>query len=104
MRMKEIFKALRGDKRGIALGDLPSVAITLLVVVVVFVVGYLILAGLGDSTTNASADQAVGNFTLTYNNIVGFAPIWGTVLGAVILLGIVIGALMVGRRGMGGGL
>lgn len=101
--IKRVMRELGHDKRGIGLGEIPNVAITLLVVVVVFVVGYLILAGLSSSTTNASATQAIGNFTKTYDNIVSFSPIWGTVLGAVVLLGIVIGALTFGRSGLGGG-
>lgn len=75
------------------LDDVPGIAISLVIVAVVFVVGYLILAGLGSSTTNAKALGAVGNLTLSMDNVVTFAPTWGVVIGASVILLIVVGGL-----------
>ena len=90
------------NKRGaMGLDNVPAVAISFVVIAVIFVVGYLVLAGLSTGTTNAGALGAVGNLTSGMNNIVTFAPTWGTVIGAAVILAIVIGGLyyFMNRRG-----
>lgn len=91
------------NRRGNAgLDSVPSIAISFVIIAVVFVVGYLVLAGLTANTTNADALTAVGNLTDGMNNIVSFAPTWGTVIAAAVVLLIVIGGLYFfrGREGM----
>lgn len=90
------------SKRGeLGLGDIPGVFMTLLVIVTVGVVAFLVLAGLQSGTTNAAALAAIGNFSTSLTNIITFAPTWGTVLGAAVLIGIVVGAFYIGRKAMG---
>lgn len=80
-----------------ALRDLPNVAMSFIMVAVIFVAGFLVLAGLGDSTTDADATNAIGNVTSGLNNIISYAPIWGVILGVAVLLTIVIGGFMFAR-------
>lgn len=74
----------------VGLGDVPGIFLSLVFIVTVGVAGYLILAGLGDSTTNTSATGAIGNFTTAMDNIVSYAPTWGVIIGVAVLIGIVL--------------
>lgn len=93
-------------KGNITLDTLPTLLLTLVVIATLAVAIYLTLNGLGnaipDSDKNASTTEqgtlAVGNFTASINNIVAFAPTWGTVLGVAILVGIIIVAFAFGRK------
>lgn len=87
-----------------ALKGVPATAIAFIVVAVVFVVGYIVLAGmqtnlavpanLSQATSGQlAASGAIGNMTSGMNNIVTFAPTWGTVIGAAVILSIVVGGL-----------
>lgn len=68
-------------------------------VAAIFLAAYLVIAGISDSTTNASADAAAANLTLGLNNIITYAPTWGVLIGVGVLLAIVIGAFaFFGRR------
>jgi hypothetical protein len=88
-------------KRGqMGLGNVPQIMLSLIFIVTVGVAAYLVLAGLGDSTTNASADRAVGNFTLSLDNIISYAPTWGVLIGVGVLIAIVLGAFYFGRKAM----
>ena len=92
------------SKRGaMGLDAVPGVAIAFVVIAVIFVVGYLVLAGLGTSTSDAAATAAINNMTSGLNNIVSFAPTWGTVIGAAVILAIVVGGLYFFMRGNRGG-
>lgn len=97
--MKATTKKTRKGQMG--LGGVPNTVITLGVVAIVFVVIYLVLAGLGATTTDGPSTRAIGNFTTALTNIVSFAPTWGTVIAAGVMLAIVIGGLyfFVDRRG-----
>ena len=95
MKMKDIFKFKKG---AIGLGDVPGLMLSLVFIVTIGVAIYLVLAGLASSTTDTNADGSVGNFTTTMNNIISFAPTWGTVLGVAVLIGIVIAAFAFGRK------
>jgi len=93
------------DKKGMTgLDGVPRIAIAFVVIAVTFVVGYLVLAGLTASTTDTSALGAIGNMTTGLDNIVTFAPTWGTVIGAAVILAIVVGGLyfFMSRRSDGG--
>ena len=82
----------------VGLSDLPTIAITFTLVAALFVAGFLVVDGLGDSTTDAAATSAVLNVTEGMSNIVEYAPIWGTIVGVAVLLAIVIGGFAFGRK------
>ncbi len=87
------------DKKGvITLGTLPQLALTVIFVAAIFVAGYLVMAGLGDATTDPSAGRAVANLTLTLDNIISYAPTWGIIIGVAVLIGIVLVGFMFGRE------
>jgi len=79
------------------LTELPGVAMTLVMVAVIFVAGFLVLEGLEDSTTGADATNAINNVSAGLTNIVEYAPTWGVILGVAVLLSIVIGGFMFAR-------
>lgn len=102
---------------GIDLKELPNLAITLVLIAAVLVSVFLILDGLqtsqgyggaGCNTTNQSACgswySATSNITSGTKAIIGFAPVWGVLLGVGVLLGIVIYAFryFTGNNGGGG--
>ena len=86
----------------VSISELPSLAITFVLVGALFVAGFLVVGGLGDSVAiNSSGYWAVENITSGMSNIVSYAPIWGTIVGVAVLLGIVIGGFSFGRsKGM----
>lgn len=87
------------NKKGaMTIGQLPTLVITLVLVAALFVSGYLILAGLGDSSTNAGVQTAVGNLTLTFDNVISYSPTWGIIIGVAILLGIVLFGFQFARQ------
>lgn len=90
------------NKKGaLTLGDVPNVFLALVFIVTIGVAGYLVLAGLTASTSDTSALAAINNFTLSMDNVVGFAPVWGTIIGVAVLIGIVLVSFRFGR-GSGG--
>ena len=85
----------------VGMAELPQIAITFVLVAALFVAGFLVVGGLGDSTTDVDATSAVANVTTGMLNVVTYAPIWGTIIGVAVLLGIVIAGFAFGRsRGM----
>lgn len=81
------------------LGDLPSTAILLVFVAVVFVAGFLVLEGLDtDLTPNSYAANASNNLQEGMDNVTNYASTWGTIIGVAVLLGIVIGGFAFGRN------
>ena len=82
----------------VGISELPGLAITFVLVAALFVAGFLVVGGLGDSTDDASAASAVANVSEGMLNIVSYAPIWGTIVGVAVLLGIVIGGFSFGRN------
>lgn len=87
------------SKRGaMSLGDVPGIFLSLVFIVTIGVAAYLVLAGLGSSTTNAAATSAVNNFTLSLDNVISYAPTWGTIIGVAVLIGIVLAAFAFSRN------
>ena len=82
----------------VSMSELPTLAITFVLVAALFVAGFLVVEGLGDSTTDASATSAIANVTEGMGNITAYAPTWGTIIGVAVLLGIVIGGFSFGRQ------
>ena len=93
------------NKRGaMGLDNVPAVAISFVVIATIFVVGYLVLAGMQTNLAipanlslatagQLNANGAIGNLTGGMDNVITFAPTWGTVIGAAVILAIVIGGL-----------
>lgn len=79
------------------LGDLPGIAMTLVMVGVIFVAGFLVLAGLEDSTTDTDATNAINNISSGLTSVVEYAPTWGVIIGVAVLLSIVVGGFMFAR-------
>lgn len=91
------------NKKGaLGLSDVPMIFLTLIIIVVIAFAGYLVLAGLNASSSipvNSSAEGAILNFTLSMDNVVSFAPVWGTIIGVAVLIGIVLISFRFGRSG-----
>lgn len=85
-----------GRKGAFTLGELPAIVLTLIFVATILVGGYLVLDGLGTAATDGNdsstsqAEAAVNNMTASFDNVVTYAPTWGTILGVSILIGIVV--------------
>jgi hypothetical protein len=95
--MKELMKQKKGT---LTLGNVPGLALTMVFIAAIFVGGYLVLAGLGNSSTDTSVTGAVQNMTSAFDNIVTYAPTWGTIVGVSVLIGIVIfGFAYAGKKG-----
>lgn len=88
----------------VSLSEIPNTAITLVLVAAVFVAGFLILAGMDEATTDANAGYAIANLTNALKAIIGYAPVWGVLIGVGVLLFIVVYAFRYFTGGkMGGG-
>jgi len=93
-------KQRMGKRGAMGLGDVPGIFLSLVFIVTIGVAAYLVLAGLGASTTDAHATAAVGNFTSALDAVVGYAPTWGVLIGVAVLIGIVLMAFQFGRKAM----
>lgn len=107
-QMKEVIADFKMNKKGLGLGDVPTVMLNLAFIVVISIAVYLILGGMDTSITGITATanashSAVNNFTAAMNSIVGFAPTWGVIIGVAVLIGIVLTAFYFGKKGLGGG-
>lgn len=80
----------RMNKRGNIFQAIPSTLITLLFAAVIGAVTALILAGLGDSTSNADADNVINNATLGIRKVFEQFGTVGTVVGVMLILGAVL--------------
>jgi len=96
MQMSKLMK--RMDKKGqLTLGDLPGVVRAIIVVGVFLVVGAIVMKNIDDTTTaGTNEDNAVKNVSTSILNIATNMPLVGTIVGLVIVLGIV---LLIGIRG-----
>lgn len=83
------------------LGDLPTTTLVLVFAAVVFVAGFLVLAGLdSDLTANSYAKNASTKIQSGMDNITDYASTWGTIIGVAVLLAIVLGGFaFYNRRG-----
>lgn len=86
------------SKRGaLTLGEIPTVALTLVFIAAIFVGGYLVLDGLGNASTDTSVTGAVNNMTGAFDNVITYAPTWGTIIGVSVLIGIVVAGFAFAR-------
>jgi MFS superfamily sulfate permease-like transporter len=92
MKMSEILKGSKGQMGG--LGALPAVAVTFVVVGVVFAIGFTILNNQQATFTSGSyAYNATQKAQDGMSQITGYLPTIGLVVAAVIVIGLVVGLL-----------
>ena len=83
----------------VSMSELPSLAITFVLVAALFVAGFLVVSGLAESKTDSTGlNSTVANVTEGMGNVVAYAPVWGTIIGVAVLLAIVIGGFSFGRQ------
>src|SRR3990167_9857111 len=94
VKIVKIGSSIRGytrmDKVGTIFSNIPQVLITLMFAAVIGAVTALILAGLGDSTTNVDADNVISNATLGVRKVFEQFGTVGTVIGVMLILGAVL--------------
>jgi hypothetical protein len=87
------------SKKGVSLADLPTVAISLVVAVIVIALGLSILSDTKDELpanseeANATADGIEGIAKLSAK-----LPLIGTVVAAVLVIGLIVGAFAMRRK------
>jgi len=81
------------NRKGLALGDLPTLAIVFVVAFVVLAFGTKIIVDVGTGLTGEAA-QVTGNATAGAVNLASYAPTIGTVLAGAVVIGILISAFM----------
>lgn len=87
-------------KKGqLGINSLPAIAIGLVVAAIVFAVGLQITSETGDDMDDYSAEQNATNDAVDgMAKVTAKFPLIGTVVAAVVVLGLVIGGLAFGRR------
>jgi len=87
-------------KKGqLGLNALPAVAVALVLAAIVFAVGINVTSETGDGfTANSAEANATSDAVDGMANVTGNFPLIGTVVGAVIIIGLLIGGLAVIRR------
>ena len=67
----------------LSLGQVPTVALTFVLIAAIFVAGFLVLDGLDDDlTANSYAMNATTTMNGALENVIDFAATWGTIIGA----------------------
>ena len=95
---------MKGYMRGnIGLGEAAGMALAFVLFVVVVSVGGQVLAGIQTSQLTAAgatiiASNATGQGLTGITNLAGQAGTIGTVIGAAVLIGIVVGAFAMAKR------
>ena len=89
------------NKKGIALGDMPNVVMTLIIVAAFLVGGFLAIEGIqAGLTANSNADNATDVVITGLSNTTDQIDTVGTLIGVGLLLAVIGGAFVVGRRFM----
>lgn len=102
-------KLYKAKKGAYDLKSVPMVMMLLVLVVTFGFTAYLVLAGLqtavsdGNASNNLAVESAITNFTSSLDNVVTYAPTWGTLIGVAVLIGIVLAAFAFSRRAGGSG-
>jgi len=87
------------NKRGIALGDLPQVVMVMILAAAFLVGGFLALDGLGtDLTANSYGANATNTIEQGLDNVTDQIPTVGTLIGVGLLLAVIGGAFVIGRK------
>ena len=91
---------MKMNKKGLALGDLPNVALTFVLIGVFFAVGLVILASLQANATvsaNTAANAAVGKTITALSEIPSnWLLLIAVIIAAAIVIGIVVNSLAKG--------
>ena len=92
---KETIKHLRGNKKGMTLGDLPQVVLLLVVIGIVAAIGLIIQTELQDDVATtygneSTAYDAIGDTVTGTANLTGRLPLIGLIIGFAVLIGIVV--------------
>jgi len=92
-------KLTKKGQVGNVLNALPGIAIAFVVAAVVFAVGLLITGDVGDDMTPLSVEaNATEDAIEGMSNVTGKFPLFGTIIGAVVVITLIIGGLYFGRR------
>lgn len=86
-----------------SLSELPEIAITLLVVAIVFAASFIGLASLKANTTDTNAIAGINNITQGMTNVVVFSPTWGTLIGVGVIIAVVVGSIWFFAKRSNGG-
>lgn len=86
-------------KKGFALGEVPGIAIVLVVVAIVLGLGATILTQVQSTqTANSIAYNASGYGLTGTNTLASWQPTWAVIIAAAVVIGIISAYLMFGRR------
>jgi hypothetical protein len=89
----------KNSKKGMLLGEVPGAVIMLVVVGLILTVGSIIGTDLrDDQSTGSYAYNASDNMLVGIDNVSGWQDTIGTVIGAAVVIGIVVGAFVVYRN------
>ena len=78
---------------GFGLGDIPGIAIAVVVGMLVLSFGALVLGEVqADQTANSAESNITGDGLSTLSNVSSLIPTAGTVIGAALIIGILLGA------------
>ena len=75
-------------RKGIAIGEIPQVAMILVVVGITIGLGVLINVNFLAQTTNVQAQQAINNSTAALVALAGWQSIWVIVIAAAVIFGL----------------
>lgn len=89
------------DKRGLAIGDMYPIVLTIVLIGIVLGVGFYVLAQFRDQLTSGSTEWKAVNTTITgLNKFPTWIAIVVVVAAAAIVLGVVVGSFAAKRRGI----
>lgn len=74
--------------KGIAIGQIPQVAMILVVVGITIGVGVLINANFITQTSNTEAQQAINNSTAALTSLASWQGLWVIVIAAAVIFGL----------------
>lgn len=83
---------------GFSLEQVPAVIMAMVLAAAIFVAGFLVIDGLDDDlTANSYAANATANVAESLDNVSGYLPVVGTIIGVALILGVVIAGFYFGR-------
>ena len=98
-----MFKSHQGrkflGKKGVSWGQIPQVVLSLIIIVVTLVVGSIVVANLGDTTTEANATLIIGYGQSAFATFGS----WLGIMVVIILAAVIFGLFKYFGSGEGGG-
>ena len=110
VKLMERISLLKKNKKGqlVTFSTMPSIVITMLVVVLLVAIGAILLNTLRDDTSTVTNQSAAYNITNQglgfFDNLSSQFPLLGTIIILVLVIVVVIAAFSFRGRGAGGGL